>query len=66
VDEAPLAGSCWDDSGGITFLVEKVLLKALLFKERTVPDKLILRFTNILEKMAEEVLAAALVVDEIA
>jgi hypothetical protein len=64
VDEAP--GSCWGDSGGTIFLAEKVLLKALLFKERTVPDKLILRFTNTLEKMAEEVLAAARVVDEIA
>jgi hypothetical protein len=35
-----------------------------LFKERTVPDKLILLFTKTLEKIAEEVLAAADVVEE--
>jgi len=45
-------------------LVEKDLLKALLLRERTVPDKLILFFTNTLEKMAEDVLAAAVVVEE--
>lgn len=44
--------------------MEKDLLKALLFKERTVPDRLILFFTNTLEKMAEDVLAAADVVEE--
>lgn len=44
--------------------MEKDLLKALLLRERTVPDKLILFFTNTLEKMAEDVLAAAVVVEE--
>lgn len=44
--------------------MEKGLLKAFLFKQRTVPDKLSLRFTNTLEKIAEDVLAAAVVVEE--
>lgn len=44
--------------------MEKDLLKALLFRDRTVPDKLILFFTNTLEKMADDVLAAAVVVEE--
>lgn len=60
--EAP--GSWSGDSGGTTFLVEKDLLKAFLLRERTVPDKLIRRFTNTLEKMAEDVFAAAVVVEE--
>jgi hypothetical protein len=42
-------------SGGILPLaVEKDLLNALLRKERTVPDKLILRFTKTREKRADE------------
>lgn len=44
--------------------MEKDLLKAFLFRERTVPDRLILRLTNTLEKSAEDVLAAAVVVEE--
>jgi len=62
---AEVPGTCCDDSGGIAFLVdvESVLLRALRLMERTVPDRLILRFTNTREKMAEDVLAAALVVD---
>ena len=48
----------------MTFLAEKDRLNAPLFRERTVPDRLILRFTNTLEKIAEDVLAAAVVVEE--
>lgn len=62
---AETPGTCCDDSGGIAFLVdvESVLLRALPLMERTVPDRLILRFTNTREKMEEDLLAAALVVD---
>lgn len=62
-EEVP--GTCCDDSGGIAFLVEvaRDLRNALPLNDRTVPDRLILRLTKTLEKIAEEVLAAALVVD---
>ena len=62
---ADAPGTCCDDSGGTAFLVdvESVLLKALPLMERTVPEREILRLTNTREKMAEEVLVAALVVD---
>ena len=43
-------------------LVEKDLFNAPRLNERTVPDKLILRFTKTREKRAEELFA----VDEIA
>lgn len=49
-------------SGGILLLVESDRLNAPRLSERTVPDRLILRFTKTREKRAEELFA----VDEIA
>lgn len=59
------AGIWGEDSGGIACLVEEARdrLRALGLRERTVPESEILRLTKTLWKMAEEVLAAALVVD---
>ena len=51
-------GTCCDRSGGMAFLVKRVLLKALLLMGRRCQRE-IPRMTNTREKMAEVVLAAA-------